>query len=297
MIKTTSYWSMKHGLAGNHPISEALSSARESGFDGLELCIGIEGVFTPQSTRSECEAMRRQIEDSGVVVQTVASGMTWALNPISNEDSVRLQALQLNKAALERAAWLGVEAYLYVPGVVKSPICPGELVRYDRAMQRCREAVASLVETAERVGVDLCLENVWNGMFYSPIELIDFIDSFESDRLGVYFDVGNCLGYQQHPPHWIELLGNRIKRVHIKDYKENFDWQGSYSFCDLGEGDVPWDGVVRALQDLGYNKTLVAEMMPWDETLLARTSSAMERIFGARAFECFRLPSRGHGFR
>ncbi len=285
MINTISYWSMKDGLAGTHPIDEALASAREAGFDGLELCIGVEGVLTPNTTQSECEAIRRQIDDSGVVVQTMASGMSWALNPVSNDEIVRQQALQMNKAAIERAAWLGLEAYLYVPGVVKSPICPSELVRYDRAMRRCREAVVSLVETAEEVSVDLCLENVWNGMFYSPIELINFVDSFESDRLGIYFDVGNCLGYQQHPPHWIELLGNHIKRVHIKDYKENFDWRGSYSFCDLGEGDVPWEGVVRALQDIGYDKTLVAEMMPWDERLLSHTSSAMKRIFEDHAFK------------
>ncbi len=279
MIKAISYWSMKHGLAGSHPIDDALASAKEAGFDGLELCVGVEGVLTPNSTQSECEAIRRQIDDSGVVVQTMANGMSWALNPVSNDETVRQQALQLNKAALERAAWLGVEACLYVPGVVKSPIYPGELVRYDRAMQRCREAVTSLLETAEEVGVDLCLENVWNGMFYSPIELIEFIDSFGSDRLGVYFDVGNCLGYQQHPPHWIELLGDRIKRVHIKGYKENFGWQGSYSFCDLGEGDVPWEEVAQALRNIGYDKTLIAEMMPWDETLLARTSSVMDRLF------------------
>ena len=73
-------------------------------------------------------------------------------------------------------------------------------------------------------------ENVWNGMFYSPLECADFVDSFQSERLGVYLDVGNLLGYQQYPPHWIELLGKRIKRIHIKDYQESFGFIGSYSF-------------------------------------------------------------------
>ena len=41
--------------------------------------------------------------------------------------------------------------------------------------------------------------------FYSPIELRDFVDSFDSDRLGVYLDIGNLIGYQQYPPHWVEL--------------------------------------------------------------------------------------------
>ena len=137
-------------------------------------------------------------------------------------------------------------------------------MRYDIAVERAREGVKKLLDVAEKVGVDLCVENVWNGMFYSPLEFIQFIDSFSSKRLGVYFDVGNGVGYHQHPPHWIELLGKRIRRVHIKDFNLNFGWIGAYSFCDLGAGQVPWAEVMAALRGVGYNATLVAEMMPWD---------------------------------
>ena len=132
---------------------------------------------------------------------------------------------------------------------------------------------------AEEVGVDLCLENVWNGMFYSPLEFASFIDSFTSNRLGVYFDVGNVLGYHQHPPYWIELLGKRIKRVHIKDFTENFGFVGGYMFCPLGAGQVPWKDSMQALKAIGYDQTIVAEMLPWDPGQLQRTSLEMDRIF------------------
>jgi len=97
--------------------------------------------------------------------------------------------------------------------------------------------------------------------------------------LGVYLDVGNLIGYQQYPPHWVELLGPRIKRVQIKDYRENFDWTGSFSFSDLGTGDVPWKETIDSIKAINYKSTIVAEMLPWDETLLARTSAAMDQLF------------------
>jgi hexulose-6-phosphate isomerase len=88
--------------------------------------------------------------------------------------------------------------------------------------------------------------------------------------------VGNVLGYHQHPPHWIELLGKRIKRVHIKDFKQS---QGNLGgFCDLMAGDVPWAESIKALRKVGYDKTIVAEMIPWDPAVLARTSVAMDKI-------------------
>ncbi|MHC4444185.1 MAG: sugar phosphate isomerase/epimerase family protein [Planctomycetota bacterium] len=278
MIKAISYWAMKDGLAGTHPIDNALTCAKEAGFTGMELCMGTEGVLNTQTSQAECQAIRATIESSGIAVETLASGMCWAFNPTSNEDAVRRKAIQLHADSLQRAAWLGCQAMLYVPGIVKSPLTPDELIRYDKAVERAREGVKQLLDVAEKVGVDLCVENVWNGLFYSPLEFIEFVDSFNSDRLGIYFDVGNGMGYHQHPPHWIELFGQRIKRIHIKDYKEQFGFEGSYAFCSLGEGQVPWSQTMAALKAIGYDRTIVAEMMPWDEQLLNRTSAAMDII-------------------
>lgn len=49
----------------------------------------------------------------------------------------------------------------------------------------------------------------------SPLEFRDFVDKFDSEYVGVYFDVGNVLltGY---PEHWIKILGKRIKKSILK---------------------------------------------------------------------------------
>ncbi|MBA3485183.1 MAG: sugar phosphate isomerase/epimerase [Pirellulales bacterium] len=281
MIKSISYWSVAGGLEGTRPVNEALADAKQAGFAGMELCIGLEGVLTPGTSQAECEGLRSEIDKSGLVVETLASGMTWGLNPTSERPEVRRQALEATTAALHRAAWLGCDSLLFVPGVVTSPIVPAEHVRYDRAVERATETVKRLLEVAEEVNVDLCIENVWNGLFYSPLEFKHFVESFETPRIGVYFDVGNVLGYHQHPPHWIVLLGTHIKRVHVKDFRHHFDWDGSYSFCMLGEGDVPWPETMAALRAIGYDRTLVAEMLPHRPGILETTCQAMDRILAA----------------
>ncbi len=271
---------MQTALPGEDPIEAALRAARENHFPGLELCIAADGVLSVTSSREECQKIRDAVDRSGVIVETLASGMTWGVNPVSDDPAVRRLAIEQHAAALQRAAWLGCKALLFVPGAVSVPWNPAfRPVRYDKAIERAREAVGQLLETAERVGVDLLLENVWNGMFYSPLELAAFVDSFgaaRGARVGVYFDVGNVLGYHQYPQHWIEILGQRIRRVHIKDFKRSIG--NLAGFCDLLAGDVPWPEVMGALRGIGYDRTIVAEMGPWDETLLARTSAAMDKI-------------------
>ena len=278
MIKGISYLSFEKGLSNNESIDSALIQTQSNGFDALELSVSNEGVINTNLSERECSAIRKKIDDSGVFVDSIATGMSWGISPTSDDAEVRKNSIKLHQDAIRIASHLDCKALLFVPGVVKSPISP-EIVRYDRALDRLREAINQILPIAEELDVDLCMENVWNGFFYSPIELRDFVDSFESDKLGVYLDIGNLIGYQQYPPHWIELLNSRIKRVQIKDFQENFDWTGSFSFCDLGAGDVPWKETVSALKSIQYKSTIIAEMLPWDETILSRTSVAMDQIF------------------
>ena len=278
MIKGISYLSFENGLSNNESIDSALIQTQSNGFEALELSVSNEGVINTNLSKSECGAIRQKINDSGVFVDSIATGMSWGISPTSDDAEVRKNSIKLHQDAIRVASHLDCKALLFVPGVVKSPISP-EIVRYDRALDRLREAINQMLPIAEELDVDLCMENVWNGFFYSPIELRDFVDSFESDKLGVYLDIGNLIGYQQYPPHWIELLNSRIKRVQIKDFQENFDWTGSFSFCDLGAGDVPWKETVSALKSIQYKSTIIAEMLPWDETILSRTSVAMDQIF------------------
>lgn len=273
MIKTISYWSVRGGGDHARPPEEAMEDAKKAGFAGIELAIAETGVLTPQTDQKTCERWRKAAAEKGLVMQTLASGMSWGCCPTHPDAAVRQKAIAIHAAALQRAAWLGCEAMLFVPGAVRVPWDASfPPVPYEKAMNWAREAVEALLPTAEKVGVDLCVENVWNGLLLSPLEWRDLLDRYHSPRLGMYFDVGNYLAYHQYPPHWIEFLGQRIRRIHIKDY--------SYKngFVDLLKGDVPWRETMAALKKAGYTKTMVAEMMPYDQTLLERTSKALDEI-------------------
>lgn len=277
MLKAISYWSVEGGLEGKCPVAQALQTCRTAGFQALELCIGFDGVLTPETSRQVCAEYRQEAQRQGMAVESLASGMSWGCSPTHDDPAVRRRAIELHKQALQRAAWLGCQDMLFVPGAVIIPWEPAyKPVRYDLAVERAREAVVELGRTAADLGVGLAVENVWNGLFYSPLELAAFIDGIANPAVGVYFDVGNVLNHQQWPPHWITLLGRRIRRIHGKDFKLA---DGTLAgFGDLLDGDQPWAEVMAALREIGYAKTLTAEMIPYNPGLLERTSAAMDKI-------------------
>jgi hexulose-6-phosphate isomerase len=157
------------------------------------------------------------------------------------------------------------------------------VVPYHDAWLRALDFIKPAVPVAEKAGVTICIENVWNKFLLSALEMRDFIDSFGSDRVGAYFDVGNALAFG-YPEHWIQTLGSRIKRVHFKDYRRNVG--SADGFCDLLSGDVDWPAVMEALKKASYSGWVAAEMIPpvpfykhCPEVLIHNTSRAMDAIF------------------
>lgn len=273
MIKAISQWAIKDAKTSE----EAIAIAKQAGFDGIELCIGTSGAFTIEVTREDCKRYRAEADKLGLTLESIASGMSWSCSPTDNDPAVREKAIEQNKRALERVAWLGCTGYLFVPGAIMIPWNKNyKPVRYDYALEWARTAVEELGKTAADLGVDLCLENVWNGFFYSPVEFAQFTDSFDNPNVRIYFDVGNIINHQQYPPHWIEILGNRIHRIHFKDFKCGTG--PGTGFCPLMQGDVPWKETMDAIRAIGYDSTLVAEISAMDVNGLAEAAKVMGQI-------------------
>ena len=274
---SASYWMFEGGLEAQKPIAEAMQEAKELGFDAIELAIASEGVLTHKATAAQCEDIAATAGKIGIEISSVASGENWTCSPAANDCDVRKKSIEFNRRAIQVTKWLGTDAYLFVPGAVDVFFLPdAEVIPYDVCYERACEAVRQILPSAEETGVAICIENVWNKFLLSPLEMRDFINGFNSKMVGAYFDVGNVLltGY---PEHWIRILGERIKRVHVKDFKRSVGTVEG--FVDLLEGDVNFQTVKETLADIGYNGYVTAELLPFEPGRPEKTAQAMKKIF------------------
>ncbi len=279
MRKSINSWSLPATLA----LPDKLRLAREAGFEGFEIDLSDDGPLTLSSSRKEIEAVRKLAEQSGVQLSGLATGLYWNANPASNNPVIRARAEAILNKQVEIAQILGLDAILVVPAAVGADFVPNcEIVPYDTAWQRATDFIRAALPAGAKCGVRICIENVWNKFLLSPLEMRQFIAQFDSEWVGVYFDVGNALAFG-YPEHWVNILGRQIGRVHLKDYRRAV---GSVDgFVEILSGDVNWVAVMSGLRTIGYDGWLTAEMIPpvpfykfAPETLLFNTSRAMDAI-------------------
>jgi sugar phosphate isomerase/epimerase len=122
----------------------------------------------------------------------------------------------------------------------------------DRWFERARRTFGEALEDAERNGVDLFLENVFDE---SPEHLLRLKNALGSKRLGFCFDAGHATLFSDHPVHkWLEAFGTDLRELHLHDNRGRRD-----EHLPVGEGTVNLLGVLEAAIDTGASPILTLE--------------------------------------
>ncbi|MEZ6079165.1 MAG: TIM barrel protein [Pirellulaceae bacterium] len=136
--------------------------------------------------------------------------------------------------------------------------------------------------------MSLNMENIFfNGFLMTPMEMNQFVDSFQSEAVQVHYDTGNISMFQ-FAEHWIPILDNRIKNIHFKEFTKKGTDYSLETFRPLLDGTTNWPAVMQALDRIGYDGYVTFEYFHpypyYPEALIYQTSDSLDRMLG-------RLPS------
>ncbi len=230
--------------------------------------VGFEGVEAPTTDDDKTVARLRDAADkAGVCIHSVMNMAHWA-NPLSSSDPAVVEKSVAGMiTSLNNAKAFGADTVLLVPAVVNPQ------TRYADAYKRSTAVIRErLLPVAEKLGIVIAVENVWNKFLLSPIEFASYVDQFKSKCLRAYFDCGNIVAYG-FPQDWIRTLGDRIAKIHVKDFDA-----GKHQWKPLLEGSVDWKEVRAALLEVGYAGWITAELGGGDEKYLREVSTRMTKI-------------------
>ena len=234
--------------------------AKEAGFECVE-------TYTTEDQK-QVEEMAKAAQDTGLRIHGVMNQAHWAYPLSSSDPEVVKKSMDGMRTSLRNAKTWGADTVLLVPAVVNPE------TTYEQAMERSKRQISELLPLAEQLKVIIAIEEVWNKFLLSPIEFVEYVDSFKSPYLQAYFDVGNVQFYG-YPEHWIRSLGKRIVKVHFKDFRYR---RGQTQFVNLLDGDLNWPAIYDSLVAIGYKGPISLEISGGDLTYLTDVDKRFEAI-------------------
>lgn len=263
------YKTLKIGMVRvDGTLTDKFKAAKAAGFQGIEL----------NAPNYDVAETRRAIDESGLPVDGTVCSSHWQVRHTDPDPAVRAQALATLKESLRKTHAVGGHTTLLVCG-------HGKDGTEEECWERSVENVAQAIPLAAELGVAIAIENVWNHFCYdhdggpdqSADKFVKYCDELNSPWVGMQFDIGNHWKYGATGD-WIRALGRRIVKLDAKGFSREQN-----TFTKIGEGDLDWADVSKALKEINFHGWCAAEVGGGGPERLAEVSANMDRVFGLQA--------------
>src|SRR5690349_16670588 len=222
-------------------VLEKFQAMKAAGFDGVE----------PMGAMNRDEVIAA-FKETGLKAASVCDHIHWQKTLSSPSENIRKDGLDGLITALQDAHAYGATSVLLVPGVVQgSGIGRGDST-YEECWDRSIVEIKKAIPVAKDLGVKISIENVGNNFITTPEQALDYLNAINSEWVGWHFDIGN-VGEKYGPAErWIQVLGKRINRIHVKDFTARPAASGARGERPkLLDGETNWPAVMNALDRAG----------------------------------------------
>lgn len=246
---------------------EKFAAAKTAGFDGVEL----------RATQIDAKETNQAIAETGLQVDGSVGFNQWKVKHTDADPAARAQALEDLLTGIRQTREVGGHSILVVVG-------HGNDGPEEGIWKRSVDNISKAIPLAAELGVSLCIENVWNHFCYdhegdtnqTADKFVRYVDDFNSPWVGMQFDIGNHWKFGSMGE-WIRTLGKRIIKLDVKGFSRKED-----TFKKIGEGDLDFTDVRKALIEIDYHGWCAAEVKGGDLARLKEISANMDRVFGLK---------------
>ena len=158
-------------------------------------------------------------------------------------------------------------------------------VSYEQCWERSLVEIKKAIPVAKDFGVRISIENVCNNFITTPEQAMAYLDALDSQWVGWHFDIGNVGRNYGPAERWIQVLGKRIVRIHVKDFSTKPTVSGARGERPkLLDGETNWQAVMNALDRAGYQGWAISEQ-PASQAADVQTArdlaERMDKIFAS----------------
>src|SRR3989441_7363740 len=187
------------GVKGS--VLEKFRVMKEAGFEGVE----------PMGAMNRDEVLAA-LKETGLQAASVCDHIHWVKPLSAPDEATRQLGFDGLVHSLHDAHAYGATSVLLVPGVARDG------VSYQQCFERSIVEIKKAIPVAKETGVKISIENVGNNFITAPEQAVAYLDAINSEWVGWHFDIGNVGRNYGPAERWIQVIGKRIMRIHVKDF-------------------------------------------------------------------------------
>jgi sugar phosphate isomerase/epimerase len=244
-----------------HPLVDALRGIKRAGFAGVEILADTPHAYPDAIDGALTDGVKRELESLGLAVSNVNVNCSFGYwkdappepyfepslispNPQHRADRARLILKSLEFAKDVGAANVSITSGRMLGGMPPEP-----------AAKQFAESIRPILDRADQLNVDVGIE-CEPGLYLEYVaELREWIDRLGHRRLGANLDVGHSQVIGESIPDAVKLLNDRIWNLHVEDIPGR-----KHYHLIPGQGTLDWQGLKRALIEVGYRRFLTVEL-------------------------------------
>ena len=221
-------------------VAKIIRQAANVGFDGIDL-----GYYWGENKTAEFAEAEKVAAGEGIEIANYIVGNNFGNAAAENRLDAEIERV---KVALEEAAYFKCKTLRVFGG--------GYNLDWAEYSPRIAEALAACVETAEKFGVVMALED-HGALCKNSSEQLFYISQVDSPFLRATADIGNFwLPGGELPIVGVSNVAEYTAMVHVKDY---VFVNNTPVACPVGEGVIDFKSCFRALKDVNYEGWLSLE--------------------------------------
>ena len=135
------------------------------------------------------------------------------------------------------------------------------------------EGLARLVDSADKIGMTIMMENMPNFSRVSQIKPI--LEAVPGAKFLLDAGHANLDSPYNHSEELLAHFGERLAHVHVSDNRGGHD----DTHLPLGVGNIKWLKVVKALKNVGYDGTITIEVFGDDDDYLVMSRDKLKKLW------------------
>ena len=245
----------------NFSLLDSIIEIAKVGYKGIEIMCDYPHIFPLPLDYNIVTEIKNIVINNNIQISNLNAftlfGIGDTYHPSWIEDDLEYRNLRIEHTinCIKLANCLGVKNISIEPGGPKE-----DLDSRESYLNVFIDGIKQVLPIAEEEKVKILVEPEPGLLLENSNEFLQFIKNFDSEYIGLNFDIGHFVCVDEDPSELVFKLANYIHHFHLTDIKNK-----THYHLIPGLGSINFKKIIKSINEIGFDGFITVELYPYKD--------------------------------